>query len=261
MQTEYLVWVCAKAEIKPPCLGYYMRRLWIALVLILVSVSAATGVRLHALTECERWITEYREALAQSPSVQRANAVRHRISHYVRHKVTSKKTSGARILPARFMRPKMGREEALRKMEFACGSIDPDEPALNDIAIAASPAPTFVPAAFEEGSGPLAAPLNLVAQNTLPPAVGGGFPIGAVPAAPTFPGVGGGVPPGGGGGGVPPGGGGGLPPDGGGTDNPPPPPPPPPPTAETPEPGSLILMATGLVSAAVVLRRRVSARS
>ena len=214
-----------------------MRRLWVALLLILVSVSVATGVRLHALTECERWIAEYRDTLAKSPGVQRANAVRHRVGRYVRHKVTLKKASGARILSARYMRPKMSREEALRKMEFACGSIELDQPALSDLA--ASPVPVFVPAAAEDIPAPPAPPV-FVAQNVLPP--DGGFPIGGIPIAPNFPGAGGGTPP------------------GGGTVIPPPPPPPPPP-AQTPEPGSLILMATGLAGAAVAFRRRVSPRS
>jgi len=224
-----------------------MRRLWIVFVLILVSASAATGVRLHALTECERWIAEYRDALQHSPTVQRANAARHRVSHYVRHKVSTLHKPQPRILPARYTRPKMSREEALRKMEFACGDVGLEDPVLSNIA--SSPAPRFIPAASEEGGEPLAPPSNLVAQNN-PPAGGGGFPIGGVPSAPVFPG-------GGGNGGVP--GGGGTTPGGGGN-NPPPPPPPPPPPAQTPEPGSLVLMATGLAGAAGMIRRRLAAR-
>jgi hypothetical protein len=222
-----------------------MRRLWIIFVLILVSASAATGVRLHALTECERWIAEYRDALSHSPTVQRANAARHRVNHYVRRKVATFNKPRPRVLPVRYQLPKMGREEALRKMEFACGNIDLDDPVLSKIA--AGPSPMFVPAASEEGSEPLAPPSNLVAQNTPPSTGGGGFPIGGVPTAPLFPG-------GGGGGSVPGGGGGGTEPG-----NPAPPPPVTPP-AQTPEPGSLVLMATGLVGAAGMVRRRLTSR-
>lgn len=223
-----------------------MRRLYFALVVLLVSATAATGVRLHAMTECERWIAEYRDALAHSPTVQRANAARHRLHHYVHRKLAVNTQPKPRVLPVRYRRPKMSREEALHKMEFACGDIGLQDPTVNELA--SSPAPMFMPAA-EEGTGDeMPVPSGLVAQNTPPSGGSGGYPMGGVPGAPLFPGGGGGNGIGGGSntGGAP------------GTDTPGPPPPPPPgvPTAEAPEPGSFILLATGMTGVFGLVRRR-----
>jgi hypothetical protein len=224
-----------------------MRRILFALVILLVCAAATTGVRLQASTECERWIAEYRDALAHSPTVQRANAARHRVHHYVHRKVAAlKKPQRPKILPARYMRPKMSREEALTKMEFACGVVDLDQPELGDLTI--DPLPAFVAARGpldETGEEMVPPPSNLVASN--PTEGSGGYPNGGLPVLPYIPSGGGG---GGGGGGN---GGGPNPPDNGGN----PVPPPPPPTAEAPEPGSLLLLATGLVGAAGMLRKRV----
>jgi hypothetical protein len=210
-----------------------------ALVILLVCAAATTGVRLQAATECERWIAEYRDALSHSPTVQRANAARHRVHHYVHRKVAALSKPKPRILPARYRRPKMTREEALSKMEFACSAVGLEDPTIGDLA--ESPVPAFAMAkgpldeSGEELTGP---PSNLVAQNNSPST--GGYPVGGVPGAPLFPG-------GGGGGGIP------NPPTGGGSGNPPPPPEPP--SAEAPEPGSLVLLATGLLGAAGMIRR------
>jgi hypothetical protein len=235
-----------------PC----MRRILIALVTILVCAAATTGVRLQASTECERWIAEYRDTLAHSPTMQRANAARHRLHRYVHRKVAAATKPQPRILPARYRRPKMSREEALRKMEFACGAFAEDEPALGGLPT--SPAPAFIADKGGEDGMPTdmgpAAPASLLAQNS----------------APTYPSTGSGGFPGGGGGGYPLGGGPSVPltPGGGGgkggseTDNPLPPvsPPPAPPTAEAPEPGGMVLMATGLVGVAGMIRRRIGTR-
>ncbi|WP_260703028.1 PEP-CTERM sorting domain-containing protein [Edaphobacter flagellatus] len=218
-----------------------MRRSIFALALLLVFATVATGVRLHASTECERWIAEYRNALENSPTVQKANAARHRLHHYVHRKVvaltTSKPKPKARVLPARFMRPKMTREEALHKMELACGEIGLDDPVLGNLP--ADPAPAFIADRGAEdetpGLGALPARNSLVSQNNPT-----SYPVSGIPSLPTGPGGGGSV--------VPPG----NPGNGGG----PPPPPPPPPPAVTPEPGSFVLLATGALGAAGMLRRR-----
>jgi hypothetical protein len=223
-----------------------MRRILFALVTLLVCVAATTGARLQASTECERWIAEYRNALAHSPTVQRANAARHRLHHYVHRKIATlkpKTTPKPRVLPARFRRPKMSREEALRKMEFACGDVGEDAPVLGNLPT--DPVPAFI---ADKGHGDETPtdlglpPSTLLAQNNAPTysspgsggysggGGGGGYPLGGVPTAPLIP--------------------------GGGTPTPPTPPP-----AEAPEPGGLVLMATGLVGIAGMIRRRAGSRA
>jgi uncharacterized membrane protein YgcG len=237
-----------------------MRRISLALVLLLVCLSAATGVPVHASTECERWISEYRTQLAQSDLAKRANAARHRLYRYVHTKIAllnKPKPHPTKVLPARLQRPKMTREEMLRELEFACGELPLDPVSLNQ-PIAFAPAANFLakPAAADEEMPLLAqnGPQGLLASNDGSGEPGGWNPGGAG-------GIGGGGGNGGGGGKNPtpptggPGGNNPTPPP----DNPPPSNPPPtnpPPTAVTPEPGSLLLVATGLMGAAGVLHRR-----
>jgi hypothetical protein len=231
-----------------------MPRITCALVLLLVFASAATGVPVHASTECERWVAEYRDQLAHSDLMKRANAASHRLHHYVHRKVAAfsrpKPHPRTRVLPARLQRPKMTREEMLRELEFACGEL-PIEPSQLSKTVSFEPAPAFLGSIFPDDdsvAGPVQdGPQGLLASNNGPsggwnPGMGGG--LGGVPGGW-----------GGGGGGI----GGNNPPSGGnGGDNPPPPPPPPPgpPTAVAPEPGSLLLVATGVLGAAGAVRRR-----
>lgn len=235
-----------------------MRRVPIALVLLLVFASAATSVQVHASTECERWISEYRDQLAHSDLAKRANAARHRLHRYVHRRLAafrrpSPRTMRARVLPARLQRPKMTREEILRELEFACGElpVDPVELKQN---VAYAPAPVFGTgmAPDEDDSMPLLAqngPQSLLVSNDGP---GEGAGIGWPPGVGGIGGWGGGT-----GGKNPPGNGSQTTPP---PNNPPPDNPPPdnpPPTAVAPEPGSLLLVATGLFGIAAALRLKV----
>jgi len=112
-----------------------MRRLWIFLVLFLVTISVATGV--HASTECEKWLTEYKNSLAHSPAAHRIKAAHRRLHHYIHHRLAILKKPAApkkpRLLPAHHSRPKMTREELLKKLELACGDLPGENPKLGEL--------------------------------------------------------------------------------------------------------------------------------
>ena len=221
-----------------------MRRYLLSLVVFLVVASAATGV--HASTDCQRWFVEYKNSLAQSNAAKHLIAAKHRAHRYVHRKLAAlhkpKPANKPRVLPARFPRPKMTREEALRRFNLACGDMPEDMP-MAQMVHEEDPKPDFL--ASSQHDMPLEKPDGggIVAKNVIPP-----FP----------PGGGWQYPPNFGGGGTAPGGPG--TPTGGATppDAPPVTPVTPvtPPVSPVPEPGSIVLMLTGVAGAAGMARRR-----
>ncbi len=230
-----------------------MRRFLLYLAVFLVVASAATGV--HASTDCERWFIAYKNSLAHTAAGKHLVAAKHRVHRYVHRKLAAlhkpKPQNKPPLLPARFQRPKMTREEALRRFNLACGELPEDMP-LTQLVQGEEPKPDYLANPLH-GDMPLDKPgdVSNLAKNVVPstpPGGGDGWaPIGSYP-----PGFGGGF----GGGGNPskphspgtpgtPGTqtGGGNPPD-------------PPTVPSVPEPGSIVLMLTGVAGAAGVVRRR-----
>src|SRR5215469_13056061 len=107
-----------------------MRRLVFCLVLFLVTISAAKGV--HAATDCEKWLNEYKNSLAHSPAAHRVQAAHHRLHRYVHRKLAvlkpkPKTTPKPRLLPARHTKPRMSKEELLKRVAEACGDLPLDQ--------------------------------------------------------------------------------------------------------------------------------------
>jgi hypothetical protein len=224
-----------------------MRRLLLFLAVFLVVASAATGV--HASTDCERWFIAYKNSLAQTAAAKHLIAAKHRAHRYVHRKLAAfhapKPADKPKILPARFQRPKMTREEALHRFNLACGDMPEDAPT-TEIVHEAAPKPDYL-ADHLHRDVPLEKPIEggVIAENVMPTLPPGGAGWGSGGGYP--PGIGGGF------GGF---GGGGTPP---GTKNPHPPgnpPPDAPPVSPVPEPGSIVLLLTGVAGAAGVVLRR-----
>ncbi|HEY6377372.1 MAG TPA: PEP-CTERM sorting domain-containing protein [Edaphobacter sp.] len=224
-----------------------MRRFLLSLVVFLVVASAATGV--HASTECERWFVAYKNALAHSKPVHQLRAANHRLHRYVHRKLAKltkpKPNNKPKVLRARTHRRPKTREEMLRDFQLACGDELPDgsSPALMLMGDHLPPPPP-VALDFGDGDG------SLIAENELPilPLMGGYPPDEGRPGYGGFGGFGGG---GGNPGGptphIPD-----TPPRGGTPDNPPVP------VSSVPEPGSVVLVLTGIAGAAGAMRRRMA---
>jgi PEP-CTERM motif len=227
-----------------------MRRYLLSLVVFLVVASAATGV--HASTDCQRWFIEYKNSLAQTSAAKHLLAAKHRAHRYVHRKLAAlhkpKPANKPRVLPARFQRPKMTREEALRRFNLACGDMPEDMPSTQMVQ-EEEPKPDYLANPLHSEM-PLEKPVGggIVAENVVPPNLpflpGGGWGSGG--SYP--PGISGGF---GGGGGAP-----GAPTPHNPGNPPPDAPPPPPPVSTVPEPGSIVLLLTGVAGAAGVARRR-----
>jgi hypothetical protein len=266
-----------------------MRRLVYLLILVLAVGASATGV--SASTDCERWFAAYRSELAHSQSLQRLAAAKRRARRYAQRKLAGYvKPKPAVTVPHG---PRMTPRESLHKVELACGVLpesSPEQPLLaeeehgefipevappDELGILpgfdgppgtilpeeAPPPPVFseAPPAPPVGGAPVfISPFTtpLGGGKTPPPTGGSGGtppPTGGGGTPPPGGGPGGGTPPPGGGPGggtPPPGGGGGIPPPGGGGETPPP---------VVPEPSSIVLLLTGAVGAAGVVRRRFKA--
>ena len=221
-----------------------MRRFVLYLILFLVTIAAAKSVR--ASTDCEKWLAEYRNALARSSVAQRVKAAHRKFHNYVHGRVGALTKPPLSMRPhfqqASFGPPRMTREEILRRLRLACGDI-PEESIPSQQLIAAVPPPgNFLP-------GTPSAPIELASldEGSVAPA----YSSSAVPGAPGIgPGIGyPGIWPGGGGGNNGGGGGNGGGGNGGGKGGNDPPP--------IPEPGSIFLILTGLPALAGFVRCKV----
>jgi hypothetical protein len=216
--------------------GSYMRRLIQLLLLVFLVTASATGVR--ASTDCERWFATYKQELAHTKAVQQVEAARRRARLYARRKLAGYVRPNPEPHVPR--RHPMSRRETLQHFELACGVL-PEESADRPLVAEETPL-DFIPGRpLDRSLGMI--PEEDVAQlplNDAPPysggyADGGNGPSGDGP--PMYYPTGGGA--------------------GGGGNGPTPPIPPIPPVPPVvPEPSSYVLMLTGLVAAAGVVRQR-----
>lgn len=103
------------------------RRVLLVLMMVLLVTGSATGV--HASTDCQRWIEAYKQQLAHSQAVKRLHAARLRARRYAQMKLAGyvKPKPVPRPHSRYPRRPKMTGAEALRRLNLACGVLPEDQ--------------------------------------------------------------------------------------------------------------------------------------
>lgn len=119
------------------------RLLLVALMISLLSVVGFKSV--SASTDCDRWLQQYKEQLANAPPVKH---VRRRVKHML-HRTTPKPhpVRVSRPLYRPYVRPRLSRQEMLRRFQILCGDLPPEE---TPVIPAFLPTPLGPPPAFTE---------------------------------------------------------------------------------------------------------------
>ncbi|MGI4756883.1 MAG: PEP-CTERM sorting domain-containing protein [Janthinobacterium lividum] len=214
-----------------------MRFRVIALSCVMIAVSAGGVKTLAASPDCARWVREYQQGLAK-----RAVLARKHVVHAARHLGVPRAHMVRTGAPVHRLRPaRLSPQEMLKRFRVLCGEDLPEDAVPVSFVPTSLDALLIPPAIFPDNVAPITditgpvsfvpgtpgvttgTPVGTVPPNSSVPIVTPGIPIGATPGVPvtTTP--------------VPP------------IETPSP----------VPEPGSLLLMMTGVLGViAVVLRRR-----
>lgn len=112
----------------------------------MLTILAVVGFRsVAASTDCDRWLQQYKEQLANSAPVKH---VRHHIRHLLHRTKPRPRLATAYIpIPHRYLRPKLSPQEMLRRFHILCGDLPPDEVSFTPALLVLPP---FSPPAFTE---------------------------------------------------------------------------------------------------------------
>jgi hypothetical protein len=229
------------------------RKLQLVILLVLIAVCSDAGVR--ASTDCEKWVASYKTQLEHAKAVRRIQAANARMKRLAQRKlatyVKKPKPAAPVASPVHFVKPKYTREQMLERFTLLCGDLPTDSVPEDKLLEGKKTPDEFVSELTPWVPFELASTDDdwLIPTGDLPPysppgssGPGGGGGGGGYIPPPIFGGGGSTSSPGGGEDTGGPGGGG-----GGGVVTP---------VSDVPEPGSLVLMLTGIAGAAGMAQRR-----
>ena len=214
------------------------------LLLFTFAIVVTTARAVSASTDCQRWLADYKNALAQKADMQRLLAAKHRAHAYAHRKIAQLTTAAPTAPhPTRIAntRPHLTPVQMLKRFDLLCGELPVDPtPQVLDARMTPDELISELAAGEPVDVDTLPADSTLVAENNTPfyegPSATGEVPS-VSPYMPTY----GPVPGGGGFPGVTP-----------------VVPPVVPPIAPVPEPSSMVLLLTGSAGAFGMLRRRLA---
>ena len=207
-----------------------MRNRILVTTVLMVAIGGGAAESVTTSPECERWVADYRQKLAQARPVQAVETQNKRLKRYVHRQIAvlTHKPTGVRTASVHDpLHPRLAPEDMVKRFQVLCGDLPPVQTSqlIPPITTPAAPiTPLAVPASMTPGASTPTIGTStptIPTGGTTPPAGGDGPPPPVVPP-----------PPGGGGGTTPP-----APP--------------------VPEPSSLALLLVGsLTSAAWLIARR-----
>jgi len=219
-----------------------MRKTLIFLLSFAMVVMAAGGV--SASTDCERWLADYKRALAEKPTTQKLLAAKHRARAYAHRTIAQMTTNGAPAPhPVRLAstRPHLTPAQMVKRFDLLCGTL-PSDPQVLDARMSPDEFISEMSLGGPVGAEGMPEDETLLAENDMPTYDGPSMSPSSSSIGPYVPNYGPTF-----GGGYP--GGPSVLPSGPAT-------PPVAPPAAVPEPGSWVLLATGMVGAGLLVRRR-----
>lgn len=210
-----------------------MRNRILVAAILTVAVGAGAAESVATSPECERWIADYRQKLAQSHPVEVAQKQSGRVKRYVhrqiaqvRHKPTMVRTATTRDP----LRPRFSPQQMVKRFQVLCGDLPPVQTAQLIPPVPAG-APPVTPLARPGVTDLPATPSSPAMTIFTPGAPVNTPPLSAsdAPPPPTS---------------QPPSGGGGTPPA--------------PPVPPVPEPSTLALMVVGGMACALIAKKKVA---
>jgi hypothetical protein len=116
------------------------------LITAMLSILTVVGFRtVSASTDCDRWLQQYKEQLANYTPVRH---VRRHIHHLLHRTAPRPRLLNAYIpIPRRYLKPKLSPQEMLRRFHILCGDLPPEEESFTPALLVLPPSP---PPAFAE---------------------------------------------------------------------------------------------------------------